>query len=560
MNLKVSFISSIVLFSVASITYSQEQLRKLPPNINQPSVNLYAPAISGDGGTIVYLSDYTDDGSHSMYFTTKKSGLSWNEPIEVSKVVNRFTLNYRGGYCLSFDGNILVFTSRKSGLGGFELWYSERLGSNWGAPVNFGRPINSASNEGTPSLSPDGESMYFMRCDGMTELKGATGCNLFVTTKRYGKWQEPVMLPNNINTGNSQNPKILSDGETLIFSSDLMGGKGGLDLFMTRKTGQEWSKPIPLDFINTDKDDQFISIPSKGRYLFASQNTGREYQLVEVLIPDEFQPKKVMRIEGKVVDKDTGEPVNAKLVAFNVTMRDRIWNDQIGDAGEFSLVLNEGATYDLSVTHPDPSYQYYSKIYALEQVGRRDREKLNIELTKLAAGLEFDSDIFFVERTPEIDDRSTYELRRITDMIRKNPNIKLEFLIHQTNYKEDSIKSDPDLSELDIDSTYIERLVLVQVDSTNMENAVDEMDSVGYTMESDTLMAEPNEPVYETVRELVTNYTYHNDRTAKQSDAILNYFLDKGVHKENLVFKRMKSQTKVEDKEDVLVKIKILKL
>ena len=173
----------ICLLLSTNSSVSQVKMRKLPANVNQPSINLFAPAISGDGATLVYLSDYTDDGEHSMNFTTRKTVSSWNEPIEISKLVNRPTLNYRGGYCLSFDGDMLLFTSRKSGLGGFELWYSERQGSNWGAPVNFGKPINSVSNEGTPSLSQDGQYLYYMRCNRMTEKQGASGCTLYVSKK-----------------------------------------------------------------------------------------------------------------------------------------------------------------------------------------------------------------------------------------------------------------------------------------------------------------------------------------------------------------------------------------
>ncbi|MEQ8925212.1 MAG: hypothetical protein RLO81_05325 [Fulvivirga sp.] len=560
----------LICFSCIALV-AQEQLRKLPPNINQPSVNLYAPALSGDGETLVYLSDYTDDGSLSMHFTTRKTISSWNEPTEVSKVVNRPTLNYQGGYCLSFDGQLLIFTSRKSGLGGFELWYSERQGGNWGAPVNFGRPINSASNEGTPSLSPDGEKLYFMRCDGMTELKGAKGCQIYVSTKRYGKWQEPELLPVAINTGNSQNPKILADGETLIFSSDQMGGKGGLDLFMSKNLGGTWTQPVPMDFINTDKDDQFISIPSKGRYAFAAQNTGREHQLVEVLLPDEFKPKKVMRIEGIVTDKSTGERVDAKLLAFNVDLRDRIWNDNIGEKGEFALVLNEGSTYDLSVLHPNPEYQYFSKIYNLETVGRRDKERLKIELVLLSRGLEFQSDIFFKEASNEIDDRSTYELRRLNDMIRKNESIKIEITVHQTNYKEDSIQSDEDLTEVMIDSTYLEKEVLVPaaIDSLAPASAYDstslasnEKDSTSMDIVADTISI-ANEPQIKIVRELVINKTYHNDRTKQQGENIKAYFVEKGASESYIIIKSKKSKQAVEPEEgeqDVKVTIKILSL
>ncbi|QSE97958.1 TolB family protein [Fulvivirga lutea] len=565
-NIILSF--GLILFGFFT-TVGQEQLRKLPPNINQPSVNLYAPVVSGDGETLVYLSDYTDDGSLSMNFTTRKTISSWNEPTEVSKVVNRPTLNYQGGYCLSFDGQLLIFTSRKSGLGGFELWYSERQGNNWGAPVNFGRPINSASNEGTPSLSPDGEKLYFMRCDGMTELKGARGCQIYVSTKKYGKWQEPEPLPATINTGNSQNPKILADGETLIFSSDQMGGKGGLDLFMSKNQGGTWTKPVPMDFMNTPQDDQFISIPSKGRYAFAAQNTGKDHQLVEVLLPDEFKPKKVMRIEGIVTDKSSGERVNAKLVAFNVDLRDRIWNDNIGENGEFALVLNEGNTYDLSVLHPNASYQYYSKIYDLETVGRRDKERLKIELVPLTKGLEFQSDIFFKDASSEIDDRSTYELRRLSDMIRRNESINLEIILHQTNYKEDSVMSSDDLTEVIVDSTYIEKVVAIPVSSDVSNSDVDslltvlnEPDSLHTPVKNDSI-GSISKPQTKIVKELVINKTYHNDRTKAQGESIKAYFVEKGADESAIKIKTKKSKRSDEPEEgeqDVKVTIKILSL
>ena len=424
----------ICLLLSTNSSVSQVKMRKLPANVNQPSINLFAPAISGDGATLVYLSDYTDDGEHSMNFTTRKTVSSWNEPIEISKLVNRPTLNYRGGYCLSFDGDMLLFTSRKSGLGGFELWYSKRQGSNWGAPINFGKPINSVSNEGTPSLSQDGQYLYYMRCNRMTEKQGASGCTLYVSKKKYNRWQEPVPLPPNINTGNSQNPKILADNETLIFSSDQMDGKGNLDLYITRKVGDGWSDPVPMDFLNTEKDDQFVSVAAKGRYVYASQYSGRDFEIVQLLIPDEFKPKGVMRIQGEVVDQATGEAVNAKLTVFNVSLRDRIWNDEIGEKGEFTLALNEGDIYDLSILHPDPSYQYYSKIYNLEEMGRRDKERLKIELVPLEVDHMFTSDIFFEDYSSKIDDGSTYELRRLTKMIKKNPAMQLEIRVTLSRY------------------------------------------------------------------------------------------------------------------------------
>jgi hypothetical protein len=556
---------------IISESFGQAKIRKLPTNINQPSINLYAPALSGDGESLIYLSDYTDDGHHSMYYATKKSVSSWNDPVEVTKLLNRPTMNYRGGYCLSFDGDVLMYTSRKSGLGGFELWYSTKEGNNWSAPKNFGSPINSAGNEGTPSISPDGEYLYYMRCDQMAEYKGASGCKLMVAKRKYNSWEEPVELPSNINTGNSQNPKILADGETLIFSSDQFGGKGGLDLYMTKKRGDSWSEPVPMEFMNSESDDQFISIPAKGRYLYTSQKDARNFEIVQVLIPEEFQPKKVMRVKGIVTDKISGEPVNANLSVFNVGARDRIWNGKIGDKGEFTLVLNEGNVYDLSINHEDASYMYYSKIYSLEEIGPRDKDLLKIELAPLEAGTEFESDILFKEYSAKLNDNTVFELRRLADMTRKNPSMQIEINVLQNNYLADSIQSALDLTEVIIDSIYFERQVAIVNDFSNEDSEYEIIDSLDVASTGEDIDSLYYKPIrtdsvrYETIRELKIKRTYHNDRTIQQGESIKGYLVERGAKPENIIIVGSKKAAELTERADsdtknIVVRIKVKRL
>jgi hypothetical protein len=51
-------------------------------------------------------------------------------------------------------GDILVFSSnRPGGFGGFDLYYSERVGDQWAEPVNFGPTINSEFDEYRPVVS-----------------------------------------------------------------------------------------------------------------------------------------------------------------------------------------------------------------------------------------------------------------------------------------------------------------------------------------------------------------------------------------------------------------------
>ena len=544
-----TYLTFLLLF-IAVCMYGQTKVRPLPANINRPSINLYAPFVSGDGKTIVYLSDYTDDGYHGMRWATKKTVSTWNDGQEVNKLINRPTLNFRGGYSLSFDGDMLLFTSRKSGLGGFDLWYSDRRGDDWAAPKNFGMPVNSSANEGSPMLSPDGEYLYFMRCEQMSEHKGASGCEIMVSKKSYKGWEEPVALPSNINTGNSQMPRILADGETLIFSSDQMGGKGGMDLFISTKDGDNWSEPVALDFINTEKDDQFVSIPAKGRYLYTEIDGVKDREIAEVLIPEEFQPKKVMRIRGTVTDATTSEPLNANLTVFNVGMRDRLWNEKVGKAGEFAIVLKEGAVYDISIDVDDPGYMYFSKIYDLEEVGSRDKENLNISLKPIKKGDVYPLDILFKEHSAELSDDGIFELRRVADLMRKNSSIKVELEVMLNNYLQDSIASNPDLTEVKVDTSY--QTASYKESSTDSVKSINRGNAIILTA-PDSMRVEDKEPVMELA------YTYHNDRTQQQAEAIKEYITGRGIEEDRIELKATKKENETAEK-PIEVKMKILSL
>ncbi|NJM24373.1 MAG: exo-alpha-sialidase [Bacteroidia bacterium] len=163
---------------------------------------------------------------------------------------------------------------------------SERRGDYWQEPKNLTAPINSAGHEASVTVSADGKMIFFTRCEKMDQ-RSATGCAIYVSRKKgNGQWDEPSALPDFINTGNSQTPRIMADGETLYFASDKMpGSQGGMDLYVTRLKETTWSKPLALDFANTEKDDQYVSVTALGRYLLRDTKGSRKNELVEYLIP-----------------------------------------------------------------------------------------------------------------------------------------------------------------------------------------------------------------------------------------------------------------------------------
>jgi hypothetical protein len=64
---------------------------------------------------------------------------------------------------ISSDGQTLYYHSARSGgVGGLDIWYSNRVGDSWGQPINL-QVVNTADDEGWPALNPGGDELWFTR-------------------------------------------------------------------------------------------------------------------------------------------------------------------------------------------------------------------------------------------------------------------------------------------------------------------------------------------------------------------------------------------------------------
>lgn len=528
--------------------FGQARLRKLPATINHPAINVSAPYISLDGGSLIFVSDNNDENQLTLFHTTKKDAVNWKEPVKMPKTVNN-RLTFLRGFALSADGKAMYLSSLKSGgLGGFDILVSELRGTYWAEPVNLGLPINSSGQEACPSLAPDGSALYFMRCEKMDQ-KNASGCKILVSHQsRLGKWEEPVELPGYINTGNSQAPRILGDGETLLFSSDQFPqNKGGMDLYLTRYDGSNWSRPVPLSFANTAMDDQYVSASYLGRYLLKDQPGPRTSEIVELLFPPGLKPKALVKIDGTVTGLEN--PSSPYIAAFDLKDQRRVYNGRPDKDGAFTLYLPEGARYDLSVEPEKDNYTFYSKTYDFtSDVPMSDR--VEAEIRPVAKGTTLDLGIAFEPNSSQPSPLSAQSLRRLGRMVKGNPDRKFMLGITLKGYLADSIPSSPDLTEVRVDTLHfsVPRVVLDTVKLDSLLTLVNEQGSL-MGAQADSTMAVAGTTVgaqIDSIREkalmtilvdsMAIKKTYHNNRTEAQAHSIINFLIGEGANGQNIGF------------------------
>ncbi len=180
----------------------------------------------------------------------------------------------------------------------------------WSRPEGVGDTINSLNNEGTPSFTPDGGTMFFSTSRKVN--KNHQGSKIFMVQRNDSIWSRPVMLEivgDSISVGH---PSISADGNTLYFVSDMPGGYGGNDIWFCKKNGSEWGKPQNVGRpVNSADNEMFPYIHSNGSLYFASNRKGGMGGLD--IYKAQFGEK------GKWVVKNMRYPINSTADDFAIT-------------------------------------------------------------------------------------------------------------------------------------------------------------------------------------------------------------------------------------------------
>ena len=417
--------------AIASRDKKTRYIVKLDKNLNSRRAD-FAPMFLDKSLTTLYFTSSTEKATgdnkseitgtkkSDIFFSTKDEKGNWKRPEPAQGELN--TESDEGIVSFSPDGQTMYLSvARRSpnASTSVEIYTSRRSDASWSAPQKFEITADTISAVGHPAVSPDGRYLYFA-----SDMPGGFGgkdiwrINLL---ERSGSLEN---LGPQINTAGDEMFPYMRTDSLMYFSSDGHPGFGGLDLFTARlnSTGDRWSIENMGKPMNSAGDDFGITF-GEGESGFFSSNRGdgRGYDHIYSFNKPEIK----VTISGYVVDKDD-EPVPNAVIRI-VGDDGSIQKEVARDDGSFKFNLQRGGRYVM---------QAGAKGYLnVKQEFESDMEEADADYAVdfvLAAVFkpQVVENIFYDFDRATLRPESKTALDEMAQMLRDNPSVTIEMGSH----------------------------------------------------------------------------------------------------------------------------------
>jgi outer membrane protein OmpA-like peptidoglycan-associated protein len=404
----------------------------------------YFPSLTGDKEMLVFTGFNRATQDENLYVSYLKNNI-WAPPVAISPNIN--TSENEGTAAISADGRTLVFTAcnLRNGYGSCDLYVSYKQGNEWPKAVNLGENVNTREWESQPSLSADGRVLYFV-----SDRRGGKGNrDIYLSRKDdSGQWLPAVNLGAEINTADDEiSPFIHPNGITLFFASNGYPGLGGMDLYYTDKNSKgHWHEPQNIGYpLNTSRDQVslFITADNKTGYYSLEQNQNNDNKnslLYQFEIPKVIAKniKKANIVKGVISDAKSKKKLAADIEVYNLkdnTLESKVRSDE--QTGEYLNTLNQGGQYGLFVNKP--GYFFKSLAFDYSEANDSTSKYIDINLEPLVKnGKEILNNIYFDTNKYELKPESKPELEKLLKLMALNPQMIIEISGHTDDLGKDN--------------------------------------------------------------------------------------------------------------------------
>lgn len=432
--------------------------------------NDYAPAVSTDGGEIIFTSNrpnehkpnevggYDDDLYSSSKIDGKWSGaqsLRGGVNTDVDEVSNN----------LSYDGTKMLL--HRINEGQTDIYESTLQGLTWSAPEKLHYAISSdRTNEVFAAYSDDGWSIYFNR-DNASRSNGFEVMESSMQSKIQKNYMAAQMI-SNVNSKFNEGPIYVTlDGDLMYIASQGGDGFGGYDIFVSKRANGSWGKPENLGYpINTPYDDFYFSASANGKFAYICSNRAggkggydiykvtfwgpaktpsmetEDYLLASIVNPIkdnaieatvEVKQKSFTVFKGITIDHMTKKPVEANIEITDNSTGQIIETFTTNSAtGKFLITLASGKNYGIAVKAE--GYLFHSENFDIPTGSADNLVNKVIELKNIAVGSKIAlRNIFFDTGKSTLRKESNAELDRLVKLLKDVPALEIEISGHTDN-------------------------------------------------------------------------------------------------------------------------------
>ncbi|UOX33160.1 OmpA family protein [Flavobacterium sediminilitoris] len=388
-----------------------------------------------EGALFNKIHDWTKQNFTDLYSVTINSDKSLSEPQNFSKSINsKFN---ESSPVFTKDGKTMYFT-RNNYLDGkkgkddnkstlVKIYKASFIDNEWKNITEL--PFNNDNySTAHPTLSTDNKTMYFA-----SDIPGGFGNSDIYKVKINddGTFGTPENLGNTINTeGRETFPNIAFDN-TLYFASDGHLGLGGLDVFESKFSNNQFQKPENVGKpINSSMDDfGFIVNKDKSGFFTSNRDGGSGY--------DDIYSFTIcaQKLYGIVTDVDTKEILpNSKVILFDSDMK-KITEMTTDETGKYTFEIECSTKYHVRASKEE--YETTEKTFTSKN--ETGETELNLELKRnifpIKEGTDlakiFDISIIYFDLDKwNIRPDAAKDLQKILEVMKKHPKMEVDIRSH----------------------------------------------------------------------------------------------------------------------------------
>ena len=365
-------------------------------------------------------SEITGMKKGDIYFARKNERGQWMRPEMVEGELN--TESDEGIVSFSPDGQVMYLTKAsrsETSNTTVEIFTSRRSDATWSAPEKFVIVKDSVTATGHPAVSANGKYLYFT-----SNMPGGYG--------GLDIWR--IDINDRVGTLVNMGPQINTPGDEMFpysrtdslfyFASNGHPGFGGLDIFKAKlnSTGDYWSVENMGQPINSQGDDFGITFGA-GESGFFSSNRGdaRGYDhIYSFELPD-----LKITISGYVLDKDE-EPVPGAIIRI-VGDDGSNQREVARDDGSFKFNLGRGVKYVMKAGAPG----YLNVKQEFESDIAEEDADYGIDFILAAINKpQVVENIFYDFDKATLRPESKEALDEVITMLNENPHVSIEMGSH----------------------------------------------------------------------------------------------------------------------------------